>query len=263
MVKLPTLAWFSAFKQRLTETSSLRWSSSFIVVASVYAGLILLALYWGVNEGAPSDRPMAAIMVDLAPLPVAPEIPTRVELPGPLQEEVPPPPPEPLPEPKLEVEPLPELPVIKEAEVVLPAEPEAVEEKVEPEQIEAQEEQAPPASEAPPDDVAAAPMEGAVSLAPSTAVVTWQSVLLGHLEHHKRYPRKSRRHKQEAVVYVSITINRDGAVLSAHLTHPSSYQALNEETLALIARAEPLPPPPLDVSGETIEFVVPVEYFLR
>jgi hypothetical protein len=46
---------------------------------------------------------------------------------------------------------------------------------------------------------APAPMEGAVSM----AAATWQSLLLGHLEHHKRYPREAQRNREEAVVYGS------------------------------------------------------------
>jgi hypothetical protein len=68
-----------------------------------------------------------------------------------------------------------ELPVIKEAEALLPQlllEPEPIEEEVEPldEQI-AQQDKAPPAFEAPPDEIAAAPTDGAVSLAPSAKVL--------------------------------------------------------------------------------------------
>lgn len=250
----------AAFKS-LLETSSLRWSGSFVFVVGVHVGAVLLALNWNtVGPVAPAE-PMAAIMVDLAPMPVAPETPPNAAPPGPAQEELPPPPPEPEPE----IEPLPELPVVQEAEALLPAEPEPLEEEPEPieEVLQAQEDQAPPSIDAPPDDIAAAPMDGAVSLTPSQAPATWQSVLLGHLEHHKRYPREARRRRQEAVVYVRVRINRDGTVVDYRLEKPSTHEALNQETLALIARAQPLPPPPMEVTGETVEFVVPVEFFLR
>lgn len=249
----------------LLDAPSLRWGSSFVLVVSTYASIVWFALSWAPTPVMTDTKPMAAMMIDFAPMPVAPETPPNAVAPGPAQEETPPPPPEPLPEPEPDAEPLPELPTIEEAEAVLPPEPEPIEEEPEPiieEQV-AQQDSAPPAFEAPPDDIAAAPMEGAVSLAPSQAPATWQSVLLGHLENHKRYPRKARRNKQEAVVYVHITINRDGTVVDYRLTEPCAYKALNQETLALIARAQPLPPPPPDIKGDTVEFVVPVEFFLR
>ncbi|MBV1960864.1 MAG: energy transducer TonB, partial [Immundisolibacteraceae bacterium] len=81
-------------------------------------------------------------------------------------------------------------------------------------------------------------------------------------EKHKRYPRQARRRGQEAIVHIHITLGRDGTVLDYRLTQPSVYATLNRETLALIARAQPLPPPPAEVEGDTVEFVVPVVFSL-
>jgi protein TonB len=172
----------ASLKQHLISNASFRWGSSFAFVACVYVSAVFASVYWRISSPPTPAPPMAAMMIDLAPMPVAPENPPNVSPPGPAQEETQAPP-EPVPEPK--VEPVVELPVIKEAEALLPQlllEPEPIEEEVEPldEQI-AQQDKAPPAFEAPPDEIAAAPMDGAVSLAPSTALATWQSVLLGHL----------------------------------------------------------------------------------
>jgi protein TonB len=97
----------------------------------------------------------------------------------------------------------------------------------------------------------------------SQVKVTWQSALLGHLERHKRYPRKARRRNQQGVVTVRVRMNRDGSVASYQLESPSAYQALHKETLALIKRAQPLPPPPAQMKGESIEFVVPIVFSLK
>lgn len=239
-----------------------RWSGSFVFVVGVHIAIILVVLYWSTASSPMATQPMAAIMIDLAPLPAAPEIPVNALKPGPVQKEAPPPEPEPEPEP--EIEPLPEVPEVDEPEAVIPIAPEIVEqeeERVEEEQ--AAEELAPPSTEAPPAEKVLAPEQGALSLVPSHVKATWQSVLLGHLERHKRYPRKARRNRQEAVVSVRVRINRDGSVVSYQLESPSPYEALNQETLALIKRAEPLPPPPLEMVGESIEFVVPVAFSLR
>jgi protein TonB len=208
---------------------------------------------------------MAAMVIELAPIPVAPVTPPTAAPPGPEQQEIQPPPPEPEPEPEPELEPPPEIPEVETAAAVIPPEPEPVEEIERPleETPPEQQEQAPPAVDATPDEIVAAPRNEAGERARVQATVTWQSVLLGHLEQHKRYPRKSRRRRQEAVVYVRVKIDREGNVISHWLERPSRYEPLNKEGLALIKRSQPLPPPPEEVEGESIEFVVPVEFSLR
>ncbi|MBL4783386.1 MAG: TonB family protein [Porticoccaceae bacterium] len=251
------------YTQSLQQSRSLRWSSAFVFVTAIYSGAALLSMNWSSRAPTIAAPPMAAMLIDLAPMPSAPPTPPRALPVAPQQAEIPPPP---RPQPQPEIEPLPELPVLKQAAALLPPKPEPLEEEIsEPiddEQV-AQEESAPATFESPPDDRVAAPMEGSVSLLPSTARLTWQSALLGHLEKHKRYPRQARRRRQEAVVYVHVTITRDGTVVDCHLSQPSTYTILNRETLALIARAQPLPAPPEDVVGKTIEFVVPVAFALK
>ncbi len=245
----------------LCRNDTLRWCGSFMLVVAVYVSAVLITFNHSSLVPPERGEPMAAMMIELAPIPVAPKEPPTVAPPGLQQPEVET---QPKAEPEPNIDPLPALPEINTAEAILPVEPELLEEveleeKAEPEQ----QEQAPPTFEAPADDSAAAPREGAVSLTPSQTAATWQSVLLGHLEHHKRYPRESRRRRQEAVVYVRVEINRDGTVVDYTVERPCRYEPLNQESLALIARAQPLPPPPQDVAGETITFVVPVEFSLR
>ena len=256
------ITYHSIFWQQIQQQPALRWGGSFVFIVGVHISVIAAALYWQPSVTPSSTPPMAAIMVDLAPVPLAPDTPENARDTGPVQKEVPPPP---IPEPEPEIEPLPELPVIEKAQAILPPKPEPIDEPPEPveQELPAQQDSAPPAIEAPPAPEPAAPMDGAVSLLPSQATATWQSVLLGHLEQHKRYPRLARRNRQEAIVYVRVSINRDGTVIDYRLERPSTYEALNRETLALIARAQPLPPPPQDTVSDIVEFVVPVEFFLR
>lgn len=243
--------------QQILQAPLYRWAGSFVFVVGVQVSAVFLALSWNTTGALSPVAPMAAMMVELAPMPTAPETPPSAVAPGPVQKETPP---EPVPEP--EIESLPELPVIKQAEVVLPPEPI---EKAEPvEELQAKEDDtAPPAIKAPPAEAVAAPVDGTVSLVSSQVQAAWESVLLGHLEHHKRYPRRARRSGHEAIVFVRVKINRDGYLIEHRLVRASDYDTLNRETLALISRAQPLPPPPAEVIGDTIEFVVPVAYSLR
>lgn len=237
-----------------------RWllSFAFVVVFHVSAGAT--AMFW--RPASPLlAEPTAAIMVDLAPVPTAPPEPITERPPGPeqeeslLQEES---------EPEPEPDPLPDPPIVEKADAVIERPPESVEELEQPqeEQI-AQEMTAPPAIEAPPDDVAAAPIEGRPSLSQSTTRITWQSALLGRLERFKRYPSEAQRKAQEGVVYVRMTLDRQGNVLTRSIETSSGVQSLDAEALALIDRAQPLPPPPPEIKGDTIELVVPIEFFLK
>ncbi|MBK3775488.1 TonB family protein, partial [Azospirillum brasilense] len=97
----------------------------------------------------------------------------------------------------------------------------------------------------------------------SNALPTWHGAVLGHLERYKRYPRIAQMRRQQGVPQVHITLDRQGRVLAVRLHKGSGFEALDEETIALVERASPLPAPPPDVAQDRMELVVPVQYFLR
>lgn len=86
---------------------------------------------------------------------------------------------------------------------------------------------------------------------------------MARLGQAKRYPNEARRNQQEGVAFVRVTMDRAGAVLSARIERGSGYSALDEETLALVHRAAPLPVPPAEVPGNPIMLTIPVRFSLR
>ncbi|HEY5348231.1 MAG TPA: TonB family protein [Candidatus Lustribacter sp.] len=88
-------------------------------------------------------------------------------------------------------------------------------------------------------------------------------MLLARLQRFKRYPSFAQFRRQEGVVYLRFTMDRHGKVVSASIDKSSGFDALDQETLALIHRAEPLPPPPPEVPGDPIQLVVPIQFFLK
>lgn len=112
-------------------------------------------------------------------------------------------------------------------------------------------------------DAVAAPKSGVPSVANPEITLTWQAAVLGKLETFKRYPRRAERRRQEGVVYIRIVIDRTGMVLDGRIERSSGYAVLDNEALSMVDRASPLPPPPLQVGGETIEILVPIEFFVR
>ncbi|MDR3515996.1 MAG: TonB family protein [Azospirillaceae bacterium] len=95
-----------------------------------------------------------------------------------------------------------------------------------------------------------------------TAARTWQGALVARLERFKRYPAAARARQQQGVALVHFVIDRDGQVLSSQLIRSSDSSALDDESLALLQRAAPLPPPPDAVTGERIELTVPIRFSL-
>ncbi|MGE0576429.1 MAG: energy transducer TonB [Reyranella sp.] len=85
---------------------------------------------------------------------------------------------------------------------------------------------------------------------------------------HRRRPGRAccaeaRRSRQEGITYVFFTMSRDGRVLAARITRGPGVASLDQEGLALLARAQPLPPLPSDQPGESLDHVVPIQFFLR
>lgn len=86
--------------------------------------------------------------------------------------------------------------------------------------------------------------------------VTWQKELLAHLDRYKRYP--SWRSNQSAEITVNIVLDRTGHVVSAAVAQGSGDDAFDHAALAMIERANPVPPPPASVADEGLNFSLPV-----
>ncbi|HLI20349.1 MAG TPA: energy transducer TonB [Stellaceae bacterium] len=217
---------------------SRRWAACFAVILAIHVvGFWVAMAVWPQAEPIDDGLPPVT-MIELAPLPVAPQ------LAAPPEEAKPP---EPLPR-EATAPPSP-APVIA---APLPPKPKPVR----PPQITA----APAPAEAQPSSAPPAPVISAPR--PSNAVPNWQSALLARLEQFKRYPALAQFRRQQGVVYLHFTMDRQGRVLSARIEKSSGFDALDDEALALIHRAEPLPPP-AEVSGETLSLTVPVQFFLK
>lgn len=116
---------------------------------------------------------------------------------------------------------------------------------------------APPSLEVPAEQ-AAAPAAGQVDRPTSQAIISWQRRLIAHLERHKRYPPQAR--GEQGTASVAFTIDREGRVSAVHIARSSGSAALDEETLAMIRRSQPLPVPPGGITDAELSFIVPIRY---
>ena len=52
-------------------------------------------------------------------------------------------------------------------------------------------------------------------------------------------------------------------MLSSHIVQSSGSSLLDQETLAMLIRAQPMPRPPAQVADAELSFIVPVRFTLR
>jgi protein TonB len=227
------------------------WGGSLTLALSLHAaGAAALLIGRPDRTDAMADAP--AITVDLAPAPAAPEIRLSDLPPGPQASEAPPEPEKPKPVEKAELPPPPQTKPDAAAAVLPPPKP--ADTKT-PKPHQASLPSAPPAAEHK-DRRTAAPAPGAHAR-DGKALLTWKSQLVAALERSKRAA------DEHGIALLAFSIDRHGGVHHARIAHSSGSTTLDRETLALLARAAPLPPPPLEIAGGEIAVVVPIRYNMR
>lgn len=92
---------------------------------------------------------------------------------------------------------------------------------------------------------------------------TWQTDLVRQLQRAKRYPTEAQSRNEQGVVLLSFSLDRNGRVLAHHIAKSSGYPALDAEVMAMIMRAQPLPPFPASMPQARIELTVPIRFSLK
>jgi TonB family protein len=90
---------------------------------------------------------------------------------------------------------------------------------------------------------------------------TWQKELVSHLDKRKRYP--AERSQKSAEILVRFEIDRLGHVLSTSIVKGSGDAAFDEAALAMVRRADPVPPPPPLIADEGLSFTLPVIFRVK
>lgn len=92
---------------------------------------------------------------------------------------------------------------------------------------------------------------------------TYYSLFARHLGRHLEYPALSKLLGEEGGVLVRVLIKRDGTLVSAGIEESSGFEALDEEAVAVVLRAQPFPPPPIVIPGDPITLFMPVEFHVE
>jgi protein TonB len=267
-----------------------RWAICGAVIVLAHGG-IAAAMNWPDSDEA--AEPAAAIVIDFAPVPVAPAIP-RTELPpGPeqvmsdaspnkpvesLEEKV-----EEKVEQKVEAkveqkveekvetkpleEPPPEVAPAPNPEVaVQPPPPQEIQQETPKQQVPRPPAPATTAPQAIPNQVAAlpaAPTQGQLIPDNSNAIPTWKTQIVTLLERNKRYPEGAQSRREQGVAQVFFSLDRNGRVIASRVLRSSGASSLDDEALALLRRAQPFPAPPRELPGEHVDLTVPIRFNLK
>lgn len=228
-----------------------RWVASGATVVACYGGVIAGVLAWHPEPGAPVEAPLTVAMIDLEPLPPPPQPPA-------------PPPPEPPPPPMVEPEPEPPPPEVK-VDVAIPPPTRKPPPRVKPPETPPPPVPAPtPVTQPAPPAPQPTPQVAAAVPRPSPEMLSlYLRQIVDHVEKNLHYPGVSRTRREQGTTTVRLTLDAHGKVVAAALQARSGYRALDEEALAVIKRAEPFPPFPAELSGDSREFVLPVLFKLR
>jgi protein TonB len=218
-----------------------RWAAAAAIVFGIHAGAIGYFLSRSIPDGIGDDSDV--VTIELAPIDSTPDAVAR------------------------DVAPAPET-VIESKPVAAPQEQQKTEEtKVEappdqslaivPEQVikppETVEETRPPAPH-----TAEQVKGGAPRIEPS-----WQTNLVRQIQRTKRYPPEAQARGEQGVVLLSFSLDRNGRVLAHRIAESSGHADLDNEVMAMIERAQPLPAFPPSMTQTKLDLTIPIRFSLR
>jgi periplasmic protein TonB len=250
-----------------------RWIGA--CLAALILHLMVLAALLLVPRDALHDNeaaePMAVTLVteppaaEAAPAPAPPVETPPVEPPPPLVVPPPEPPPEIPPPPELtpppDVPPPPEAAPVPDVPPPPPPPPPRAAAKPAPARPRPA---APPPSPAPASSAPGAePRAPVPSAAPADVIGPYRNSLAAHVQPYQRYPALARARREEGLVVLHVTIERDGRIAAMSIEHGSGSESLDREALATLKRADPLPPVPPSLPGATIDLVFPLRFHLE
>jgi periplasmic protein TonB len=236
-----------------------RWFVSGAAVLLAHAALMTALLQW--REPVEPAEPASAIMIELAPMPVAPEVTRNDVAPGPEQVRADTPPEKAVETPEettntIQQAPHPEVMLVPPKPTPAPPTPKETHQPV-------------PTASAPQtapvrrSAVAAAPAQAAPSGNPSQSLSSWKTQVVGLIERNKRYPAEAQARHEQGEAQLAFSIDRQGRVVSSRIARSSGSSALDQEALALPRRAQPFPPPPPELRGAQISLSVPIQFHIR
>lgn len=244
-----------------------RYGTAAIAIVLLHVALIAAALLW-YKRPEPAGVSIPAILVDLAPAPAAPQIQMKDDGVGPVSRDDEAPPHEPTKTEMVEEQLLPTPPQpepvvaaplkIEPKSEPTPVKPQPVREKKPIKKQLVERSRAAKADRIAPE--APAPSSGASAAA---AAASYRSILAAHLLRFKQYPEVARAKGEQGTTSLTITVTRNGRVTSSRLARSSGFASLDQATMELIQRAQPLPSFPPEMREPSQTYTVPFGFTIR
>ncbi|MGH6867424.1 MAG: TonB family protein [Methylocella sp.] len=233
-----------------------RWVFAAATVAAIHGAIVLWLMH--VRDTSLAGAPPAVIMIELAPLEVAPPVETSPEVtPGPQMTQVDP---EEAEQPQTKA--VPQLPPAPKPAVVLMSAPK---QRPKPKKIakEAPKPVVKRVHEPPAPRTSAPPRAATASSRASNAAkaAAWRSAWSAAMSWNKHYPEAARARGEQGTVRLALTIDRGGHVVSARLIASSGSPILDQAALEMARHASGRPLPP--EMGSSVSLIVPVRYSMR
>jgi protein TonB len=93
--------------------------------------------------------------------------------------------------------------------------------------------------------------------------MSWRDRVVARLQQAKRYPSAAEANRDQGTATLSFSVDRNGRVLSRSIARSSGHASLDQEVLALVQRAQPLPAFPPAMTQQVIHLTVPIRFSLR
>jgi protein TonB len=253
------IAAISTVLAEVHEPNRRRWAFAGGLVILIHAAIV----FWLVHarELHLAGEPPAAVMIEFAPMDVAPPSESQPEVtPGPQMTEAQP--------EEVEQEqaiPVPELPAAPKPNVVLmpPRKPKPQKlVKETPKPVVKPVHQPPaPRTSAPPRAAATAARTAGSHASNSAEAAAWRSAWAAALSWSKHYPEAARARGEQGTVRLALVIGRSGHVISARLIGSSGSSTLDQAALEMARNASGRPLPP--EMGSSVSLIVPIRYSIR
>jgi protein TonB len=91
----------------------------------------------------------------------------------------------------------------------------------------------------------------------------WESAVAAYIARFRQYPVLAQRRGEEGIALVHFVVDRAGNVSSVTLIRGSGHPDLDREATAWVARAQPVPPPPPEITQSRIELMIPLRFELH
>lgn len=239
---------------RLPAADNRRWAIAGLAALAAHASAAALVLSWTRPVEPPEPEPV--VLVELPPqAPAAPAAPSPQSVAQPQAVT----PPMPMPRPPIEVPPV-AAPLPRDPVILPPPAPPL------PSRAEAP---GPVAAAAPPLAVAPAGTGTGASITPGSdprakrQEADYFALLSAHLNRRKIYPAEARQARQQGVVTVRFTVDRQGGVTAISIKRSSGHEVLDRATVDLVRRVAPLPPMPASMQRDSMTLSLPIDYSLR